>query len=134
MRRLFAVFAVSAFGGDFSGIWAGQIASTRAGIDPQEVAIQIVQTGAKISGKLYGDYASSPIIEGTISGNLITFVVKAAEQSGNEINDTRIRFTGSLQGGELELTRERESATRAGSGAGAAIRPGSKQTFKLRKL
>lgn len=132
--RLLAFCAVSTFAADFSGIWAGQIASTRAGIDPQEVAIQIVQTGTKISGKMYGDYASSPIIEGTISGNLITFVVKTAEQAGNEINDTRVRFTGSLQGGELELTRERESATRAGSGAGAAIRPGSKQTFKMKKL
>ena len=132
--RLLAVFAVSTFAADFNGIWAGQIASTRAGIDPQEVAIQIIQTGNKITGKLYGDYASSPIIEGTISGNLITIVVKSAEQSGNEINDTRVRFTGSLVGGELELTRERESATRAGSGAGAAIRPGSKQTFKLKKL
>jgi hypothetical protein len=132
--RLFVFCAVSAFASDFSGIWSGQIPSTRAGIDPQDVAIQIVQNGAKISGKMYGDYNSSPIVEGTISGNLITFVVKSAEQSGNEINDTRIRFTGSLQGGELELTRERESATRAGSNAGAAIRPGSKQTFKLKKL
>ncbi|MBM3782937.1 MAG: hypothetical protein FJW30_01190 [Acidobacteria bacterium] len=128
------LFAVSLSASDFTGIWTGQV-STGRNNDTVDIAFQLQQSGARISGKLYGDYSSSRIVEGTIAGKLVTFVVVVPEQAGNEINDTRVRFTGTmLSNGELELTREREASTRAGSGAGAFIRPGSKATFRLKRL
>ena len=62
------------------------------------VAFQIVQDGTKLKGKLYGDYTSTPIVDGYIAGELVTFVVSTREQSGNEINASRVRFTGRLIG------------------------------------
>jgi len=56
-----------------------------------------------------------------------------AEQAGNEINDTRIRYTGSFVNGQLELVREREASTRAGSGGGVKLNE-SKQRLVLKRL
>jgi len=125
---------VTLLGSDLTGIWVGQI-PTRNG-ESLDIAFQFTQSGTKLTGKLYGDYKSSPIIEGIVAGELVTFVVLAEEQAGNQINDSRLRFTGSLKSGEVELTRERESSLNAGNKGGAQTRPGpgQKQTFKLKKL
>lgn len=131
---LAALFALSVSAADISGIWVGQV-PTRNG-DFQDIAFQLVQTGTKISGKLYGDYRSSPIVEGIIANDLITFVVLTAEQQGNQINDTKLRFTGNLKNGEIELTRERESVANAGNKGNAQTKAGPtpRQTFHLKKL
>lgn len=118
---------------NLTGIWIGQV-PTRNNTDKADIAFHLEQTGTKITGKLYGDYRSSPIVNGTIAGDLVTFVVAAEEQSGNEINQSRLRFTGKLINGELELTRDRESSNRAGSGAGVQIRNNAGVTFRLKKL
>lgn len=125
---------LSALAADVTGIWVGQM-PTRNG-ETVDIAFQFTQNGTKISGKLYGDYKSSPIVEGLIAGELVTFVVLAQEQAGNQINDSRLRFTGALKNGEIELTRERESVTNAGNAGGAQTRTGlgQKSTFKLKKL
>lgn len=119
---------------DLSGIWVGQV-PTRNG-QFTDIAFEFTQTGTKLSGKLYGDYKSSPIVEGIVAGELVTFVVMASEQAGNQINDSKLRFTGRLQGGEVELTRERESVTNAGNKGGAQTRTGlgQTQTFRLKRL
>lgn len=119
---------------DLSGIWVGSVPQRNgASVD---IAFEFVQSGTKLSGKLYGDYRSSPIVEGIVAGELITFVVLAEEQAGNQINDTRLRFTGSLKNGELELTRERESVVNAGNKGNAQTRTGPqpKQTFRIKRL
>jgi hypothetical protein len=119
---------------DLSGIWVGQV-PTRNG-ETADIAFEFSQTGTKLSGKLYGDYKSSPIVEGIVAGDLVTFVVLAEEQAGNQINNSRLRFTGSLKDGEVELTRERESMKNAGNSGGAQTRAdrGPKATFKLKRL
>jgi hypothetical protein len=131
---LLLISAAGMFAADLTGIWVGQM-PTRNG-ETVEIAFQFTQSGTKLSGKLYGDYRSSPIVEGLVAGDLVTFVVAASEQAGNQINDARLRFTGSLKSGEIELTRERESVTNAGNGGGAQTRTGlgQKQTFRLKKL
>ena len=98
------------------------------------MAFQFAQKGAVLGGKLYGEFQSTPSSSGIVAGELVTFVVVLAEQAGNEINDTKIRFTGRLISGELELTRERESSTRAGAQSGAFFRPGPGQVFRLKRL
>lgn len=135
MRTLFAIFACAASlaAADFTGIWIGQVPGRNNTFT--DIAFQFEHSGSKLTGKLYGDYTSSPIVKGTVSGDLVTFTVATVEQAGNEINETVVRFTGKLVNGELELTRDRESSTRAGSGGVVQIRPNtSRVMFRLKKL
>lgn len=129
MSGLLLVLVVLA---DVSGTWIGQI-EVREG-EKEDIAIRMEQRGAVLTGKLYGDYQSAPIVKGTVAGDLLTFVVLRQEQSGNEIHETRIRFTGRVVGESLELVRERESSTRAGSGASVAFRNNPKLSFRLERL
>ncbi len=119
-------------GADVAGIWVGRIPGNKG--DFQDVAFQFTQKGTALEGKLYGDYQSSPITEGKIAGDRITFLVIAPEQSGNQINDTKLRFTGSMKDGEVELTREREGATIAGNGGAVTFKTNAPQTFRLKRL
>jgi hypothetical protein len=121
-----------AMAADLSGLWTGEIVG-RNGVKT-DIAFQLIQKGSSVTGKLYGDYKSSPIVSGVVNDHLVTFVVVTQEQAGNEINEARVRFTGRLAGGELELTRERESSNRAGSGAGVAPARVSKQAVRLKRL
>jgi hypothetical protein len=135
MRKLIIVallcsWTVSA--ADLTGIWVGQIPGRNG--DMQDVAFKFTQTGTTLGGKLYGDYQSTPISEGKITGDQVVFVVIAPEQAGNQINQARLRFTGSIQSGEIELTREREGATNAGNGGNVQFRGNAKQTFRLKRL
>jgi hypothetical protein len=132
--RLAAGFlcACAAFGADISGMWMGQIPARNQMLD---IAFQFTQTGDTLSGKLYGDYESTAITEGRISGENVSFVVTAKEQAGKQINETRLRFTGTLKDGILELTRERESSKNAGnSGSAGPVRGNSKLTFRVKRL
>jgi len=120
-----------AFAADLTGIWTGQV-TTRLG--PQDVTLKLEQQGTKITGKLYDDRGSSPISEGKAVGDIVIFVVAVQEQSGNQINDTRLRFTGTLRDGVLELARDRESSTIAGNSGGVFQRSSVKQMLKLKRL
>lgn len=135
MRHLLAalLFQAASFAADFSGIWTGQLPGRNGG-DPIDVAFKLEQKGASITGKQYGDYRSSPIVEGSVTGEQAMFVIVTSEQAGNQINETRVRFTAVFKDGELEVTRQREASTNAGNKGGVQFRGDTKQTFKLRKL
>ena len=130
----FALFFLTAclYAEDFSGIWTGQIPTRNN--DTQEISFQFIQEGSKISGKLYGDYKSMPIIEGKISGNVLAFIVPSQEQAGNQINETRFRFSGRMVDGKIELTREREGARNAGNGGNVQFKGSTRTSFTLKKL
>src|ERR1051325_5131724 len=96
---LFGALSLSA--ADVSGIWIGQVPTRNN--DLLDVAFKFVQNGTKLEGKLYGDYTSSAIIEGKITGDEFTFVVVAQEQAGNQINETRSRYTGVFKDGAIEM-------------------------------
>ena len=141
MRTLLMIgfFAANILAGDFTGTWIGEIPpqnnAHRLRMAPQ-VAFQLVQDGEKLTGKLYGDYVSSPIIEGKVTGDTVDFVVIAQEQQGNQINQSRLHFTGTLKpDGNIELSRVRENSTNAGNGgAYKANAKNGKQTFVIRRL
>ena len=134
MKMLLLFAAISSLAAaDLSGIWVGRIPGRNG--DLQDIAFQFRHTGAKLEGKLYGDYQSSPIVQGTVAGPLVTFVVSGTEQAGNQINETRTRFTGKFGNGEIELLRERESSHNAGnSGAVEQRRNTPRQAFTLKRL
>jgi hypothetical protein len=138
MRRVGAITlglvicVVSLTAADISGIWMGNVTGGRRNT-VQDYAFQFAQKGTTLSGKLYLDYGSTPILKGTIDGDKISFQVVAREQSGNEINQSVLRFTGTLKDGEIEITREREEIRAAGNSGAAVVRPGA-QTFRLKRL
>ena len=132
MKLSLFFFAAALYAEDFSGVWVGQIPTRNN--ETQEIAFQFVQEGAKLSGKLYGDYRSMPVIEGKISGNVLAFIVPSQEQAGNQINETRFRYSGRMLNGAIELTRERETARNAGNGGVVQFKGSTRTTFTLKKL
>jgi hypothetical protein len=135
MRRLLFMLAIPLLSqaADLSGIWLGTASTGGRRNQTQDFAFQFIQKGPVLTGKLYVDYGSTPILKGTIDGDKIAFEVVAREQAGNEINQSVFRFTGTIKEGEIELTREREEIRAAGNSGAAFARPGS-QTFKVKRL
>ncbi len=119
-------------GEDVSGTWVGRIPAGKGQL--RDVAIKLVQSGGAVTGKIYGDYQSSPIVEGQVAGEGVNFLAVISEQAGNEINETRHRFTGAIKDGELELVRIREGAKKAGNGGDVTFKGESKIAFKLKRL
>jgi hypothetical protein len=118
---------------DCSGIWTGQIPTRNN--DKLDIAFQFKQTGEALTGKIYGDFRSTPIVEGKVTGEELTFVVMAEEQAGNQINETRVKYTGVCKDGAIELTRRREGSTNAGNAGGVQPRKNDAPvTFQLKKL
>jgi hypothetical protein len=117
---------------DFAGIWVGRI--PRQNGEPLDVALRFTQQGTVLSGKLYDDFKSPPVVEGKVTGDTVSFVVVVAEQAGNQINETRYRYSGVLKDGELELTRERQSSRNAGNGGEVQMKNNAKQTFRVKRL
>ncbi|MFN7921147.1 MAG: hypothetical protein U0Q16_13695 [Bryobacteraceae bacterium] len=133
MRLLLVTFAGACAAADLSGVWVGTMPNRNG--DLLDVAFQFTNTNGKLGGKQYGDYGSSPIVDFKHAGELVTFVVAAQEQAGNQINETRIRYTGTVRNGEMELVRERERSTNAGNSGGTqTARNPPKQTVKLKRL
>jgi len=138
MRRLSALViglvasVMIASAADLSGIWLGSLTGGRRNT-VTDFAFQFLQKGNTLTGKLYLDYNSTPILKGTIDGDKIAFQVIAREQNGNEINEAVFKYTGTLKDGEIEITREREEIRAAGNAGAAFARPGA-QTFKLKRL
>ena len=124
---------------DLSGTWIGELPpqGNRVRLHmTTQIAFQFAQNGGTLTGKLYGDYESSPIIEGKVTGDAVDFVVVAQEQQGNQINRTRLHFTGTIQpDGSLELSRVRERSTNAGNGGDYKAKTnGSGQKFVIKRL
>jgi hypothetical protein len=135
MRAVLFLVASSLFGADLSGIWVGQL--ERPNRDPIDMSFQFKQTGSKLEGKLYGDYGSEQIIEGTIEGDKVRFVVIAQEQAGNQINEVKLTFEGVFKDGLLEMTRERGPSRNAANAGDSAIKRTMntpKAPFKLKRL
>jgi hypothetical protein len=134
MRTLALLCALTATlsAADLTGIWVGQYPGRNN--EPIDIAFQFQHKGEVLAGKLYGDFKSMRIVEGKVSGGEVNFIVVAEEQAGNQINETRLRFTGTLKDGELELTRERESSRNAGNGGEVQSRNNTKLTFRLKRL
>lgn len=137
MKRLAAIVIAAASAlsaADLTGVWSGQLPGRNNTFT--DISFKLIQSGTAISGKLYGDYNSYQIVEGKIEADHIEFVVVTREQRGNEINDTRFKFSGTVkeESGEMELTRERQSVAKVGSGEPVTVRNDTKPVIKLKRL
>ena len=129
---MFPALALALLTADLSGIWLGKMPGRNG--EFVDVAFKFEQKESTLTGKIYGDYRSTPIAEGKVTGDEIEFFVLASEQAGNHINDTRIRYAGAIRNGEIELSRERVTSTNAGNGGLVALKSENKTTFKLKRL
>ena len=136
MRRLATLFlaaTASVPAADLTGVWTGKLPGRNDTFT--DIAFKFVQTGSTITGKLYGDYNSNQIVEGKAEADRIEFVVVTREQRGNEINDTRFKFTGTVkENGEMELTRERQNVSKVASGEPVTVKNDTKPVIKLKRL
>jgi hypothetical protein len=119
------LLAVVSFAGELDGIWVGQL----PGRDNEviDVSFRFSQTGARLTGKLYGDTESLALCDGRIEAGKITFRVS------NEMNggQTRFLFTGVIKGATIELTRTRELRPEELNDPNRRNTP---QTFTLKRL
>jgi len=87
------------------------------------IEFQLIQKSGALSGKLYHDGVSSPIIKGSINNrDEVEFVIEAREQAGNQVNIVEYRFDGVVCGDAIEITRERAAARDAVSGADVPVK------------
>ena len=117
--------------GDLSGTWTGVIPARNNEL--QDITFRLVQKGETLTGKMYRDTTAVPIIDAKISGDSISFRVESEEQVGNVFVVIKYTFTGSIKGGDIELTREREANPVLTSG-NPANRANQKPTFTLKRL
>jgi hypothetical protein len=111
---------------DITGIWAGQDQGRRG--EPLDVAFRFRQTGQTLTGKLFGDEFDLAIQDASVAGDLIRFTVTTTNYySGAK---SIFIYTGTVNGGEMELIRERVPTAEDK----AANRPIVKQTIKLKRI
>jgi hypothetical protein len=118
---------------DLSGTWLGSVTTGRRNTIV-DFAFRFEQKGAALAGKAYLDYGSVPILKGVIDGDKLSFEIVAREQNGNEISESVFKFTGTVQNGEIELTRERQEIRSAVSGAAGFVRQSQPLVFKVKRL
>ena len=106
---------------DLTGTWIGLIPG-KDRRPSQDLAFQFEQQGAALSGKQYGDDASSPFAGGVVQDGAVRFEVVIREQQGNQVNEVLYQYEGNIEGDAMELTRERASAKDAVSGAPVPVR------------
>jgi len=114
---LFAVAGLALAQGKVDGKWAGEIQGARG---PQMITLTLKDEGG---GKLTGTYeggrgGATPIEEGKISGNTITFKRKQMGRGGGP--DIVINYTGTLSGDEIKFKQEVEGGG-GGGGRGGPV-------------
>lgn len=125
-------FVVVAPAADITGFWLGSTNSGRRN-RIQDFAFQFIQNGNVLTGKVYLEYGTAPILKGTVEGDQIKFEVVAREQDGNEINASVLKFTGVFKDGEIEIKRERDELRNAVNNAAFVSRAGA-ITFTIKRL
>ena len=117
--------------GDLSGIWTGQLEDRNG--DHQDLSFRFAQNGDTLTGKMYGDNESTPITDGKIIGNQVTFTVT------NELNGqiSKFVYTGTMNGDEIEVSRERVNLKNGPiikNDPGNPNRQNQKQTIRLKRV
>lgn len=126
--RCFLAFVatVVSYAADIAGIWTGQAPGRRG--DQEDIAFQFKQSGVSLTGKMFGDEFDLPVEEGTVSGDRVKFILTTTNYYNG--TKTKVMYSGTTNGSEMELTRERMLAP----GEKPPEREPSRFTFKLKKI
>lgn len=119
---LAAALSAQSLTGPLTGTWIGTIPAQGRAF-ARDIEIRLVQDGDQLTGKLYREGPGSPIVEGSIVDGKVVLVIDTREQAGNQINDMRYRFEGTLlDDGRIAMVREKISQRDAVSGAEIPVR------------
>jgi alpha-galactosidase len=81
---------------DLSGTWVAEMASPDGSV--RKTYFRLKQEGTQLTGKVSNNYRDTPIAEGTVNGDAVSFAVGPAG------NPRRTQYEGKLTGDELRLT------------------------------
>ena len=95
------LLAVSSFAADnVSGKWSAEMQGPQGNTMTQTFTLKA--EGEKLTGTVSGRGGDTPISDGTVKGDEVSFNVVRKMQDGNEI---KIGYKGKVAGDELKLTR-----------------------------
>jgi len=86
------------------GKWVAQVPGQ--GGQTREVTFNFKADGAKLTGTVSGRQGDTPISDGTIKGDDISFT-QSFEMQGNSI---KLTYAGKVSGDEIKMTRKREGS------------------------
>lgn len=91
-----------AWAANVDGKWVAQVPGQ--GGQTREVTFNFKADGAKLTGTVSGRQGETPIADGTVKGDDISFT-QSFEAQGNTI---KLIYTGKVSGDEIKMTRKRE--------------------------
>jgi hypothetical protein len=86
------------------GKWVAQVPGQ--GGQTREVTFNFKADGAKLTGTVSGRQGDTPISDGTVKGDDISFT-QTFEMQGNSV---KLTYTGKVTGDEIKMTRKREGS------------------------
>ena len=101
----FALLTI-AWAADVTGKWTAQVPGRQG--QTSEQTFNLKAEGDKLTGTVSGQQGENPISDGKISGDEVSFVVKA-NFGGNEV---KLVYKGKVAGDEIKFTRTREGSDR----------------------
>jgi hypothetical protein len=90
------LLAVSAFAGDVTGKWKGTVETPNG---PRETTLTLKAEGAALTGSISGRQGETPIQDGKIDGDKVSFTV-VRNFNGNEF---KMNYKGAVSGNEMKL-------------------------------
>jgi len=93
-----------AWAANVDGKWVAQVAGQ--GGQTREVTFNFKAEGNKLTGTVSGRQGDTPISDGTIKGDDISFT-QTFEAQGNTI---KVIYTGKVSGDEIKMTRKRDGS------------------------
>ena len=87
---------------DVDGKWVAQVPGR--GGETRETTFTFKADGAKLTGNMATQMGETPISDGKVEGDKLSFTVNV-NFGGNEI---KLLFKGTVAGGEIKFTRQRE--------------------------
>jgi ABC-type amino acid transport substrate-binding protein len=102
-----ALLAVGAFAADATGKWSWE-APGRGGNPGRTQTMTLKVDGATLTGEMQGPQGGTPITDGKVDGDKISFTV-VREFQGNSM---KMNYTGTVAGDEMKLKVVTEGADR----------------------
>jgi hypothetical protein len=93
-----------ALAANVDGKWVAQVPGQ--GGQTREVTFNFKAEGGKLTGTVSGRQGDTPISDGTIKGDDISFT-QTFEVQGNSV---KLTYTGKVSGDEIKMTRKREGS------------------------
>ena len=104
---LLVVLATMAYAADVTGKWTAQVPGR--GGQTRETTFNFKVAGDTLTGTVSGRQGDTPISDGKVKGDDISFVVKMSFGG----NDVKVDYKGKVSGDEIKFTVTREGGQQA---------------------